>query len=353
MQTMKAIPIYFSLILMLLSPTDSFSQINLSRTVEIEEEIEKIPYDSTQNFLGDKPYGYKGQQLFLLGNDGKEPYRGFILDYTKSDREYDNTYKPHGSSAYNLSSGSSYEKLNGKYFDVIDVIPHPQQSESSLYRNNYFLKLKEVESGDEIYFNYSGSFSSSFPFIVVGYYEKLESEITGKEFVIGTHFYTEQERPLSTIRVMKRDRKTDEKLTFVAGETWQVIGLTIDEDNDFTLSYLLENERGNVMALSEFVMNNAPQILALNLAEKFKDEFGNDLLNKALSRDVEIGWHNSLVIIAVGYPRNINETTTGNTVYDQYVYGDGRYLYFENDILRSYQGEWMFGVPYNCFECLE
>lgn len=350
---MKTSSICLALSFLLFFPFYSYAQINVSRSVEIEPELEVIPYDSTQNFLGENPYGYVGQQLYLLGNEDERPYRGFILDYNKSESDFDNTYKPHGSSYYNLSSGSSYEDLMGKYFDVLDVIPHPRQSESSLYENNFYLKLLELESADTVYFSYSGNYQSSFPFIVVGYFEKKQTQIIGNKYVLSSRFYTKDEARFSAIQVMRTDRGTGRELTFNTGEVWEVLELIIDEDDDFRLSYLLKNERGNTIAIPEFVIEGAPQIYTLEQANSIKNEIGENVFNQILTRDVQIGWHKTLVQLALGPPRSINRTTTGNLVYEQHVYGDDRYLYFEDDILTSFQGNWMFGVPYLCYECLD
>ena len=38
-----------------------------------------------------------------------------------------------------------------------------------------------------------------------------------------------------------------------------------------------------------------------------------------------------------GKPKEINKTITGNVKHEQWVYGSGSYLYFDNGILRSIQ----------------
>lgn len=345
---MKFLISLISLLSILLYPSIISAQINTSRSVVINSEIEKVSFDSTLNYLGENPYGYIGQRLYLMGNDEEYTYRGFVLDYAKGS-SFQNNYKPEGNEYY--SAGSVYRRLVGSYFDVIDVIPHPSQSESSLYSDDYFLKLVEVQSSDTLYKSYSGNSQSSFPFVVVGYFEKRESEIKGEKYVLSSTYYTERESRYSAIRVMKNDRESAQPLTFNTGEIWEVVGLTIDEDNDFRLSYLLKNDRDNRIAIPEFVMIDNPQIYSVDWANTIKNEIGEDIFNQILTRDVQIGWPKSLVLLAVGNPRTINDTVSSNIVYEQYVYGDDRYLYFENEMLRSYQGDWMFGVPYLCYDC--
>jgi hypothetical protein len=38
-----------------------------------------------------------------------------------------------------------------------------------------------------------------------------------------------------------------------------------------------------------------------------------------------------------GKPRQVNRTETSNVIFDQFIYGDGRYVYLENGVVRSVQ----------------
>lgn len=323
------------------------AQINVSSAAQPERQIQIVPFDSTSNFLGSQPHGYIGQRLFLLGNDMENNFTGFLLDYNiPASRE--NTYKS------NWRSGSDYSKMVGKYFDVIEVIPHPRQGESSHFENNYILQLLDIETSDTVYFHYrEGTSHTFFPFIVVGYFEKKLSTVKGEKYILSSTYYTERQSRYNAERVMRKDRNTGEQLSFNVGEVWTVTGLTIDTDNNYRLSYLLQNPRGNEIAIPDFAMERANQIYKIDRAESIVNQIGQETFHQILNREVQIGWPKSLVLLSLGDPRSVNSTVTNSIKSEQYVFGDNRFLYFENDILVSYQGNWMFGVPYLCYDCQE
>lgn len=118
-----------------------YAQISTTKVVVVKKEKILInPYDSLQNFLNKDVYKYIGQELYLKGkpeNVRKYGYDGFLLDYTKSTSDKSNVYNRGDS--YN----SSYDKLLGKYFNIIAVYKHPQAEASKyLYGNKYYLELK-------------------------------------------------------------------------------------------------------------------------------------------------------------------------------------------------------------------
>lgn len=52
---------------------------------------------------------------------------------------------------------------------------------------------------------------------------------------------------------------------------------------------------------------------------------------------VEIGFTKQMCIESWGEPQDINRTITRNRVHEQWVYGIGRYLYFEGNYLTAIQ----------------
>ncbi len=47
--------------------------------------------------------------------------------------------------------------------------------------------------------------------------------------------------------------------------------------------------------------------------------------------------HQQVIATCWGEPENVNRTETGNVVFDQYVYSDGRYVYLRNGAVTSLQ----------------
>jgi len=52
-----------------------------------------------------------------------------------------------------------------------------------------------------------------------------------------------------------------------------------------------------------------------------------------LARRIQVGMNPTMVREAWGAPKAINRTTTGNAIREQWVYGPGHYVYFENGIV--------------------
>lgn len=65
--------------------------------------------------------------------------------------------------------------------------------------------------------------------------------------------------------------------------------------------------------------------------------YGKETVNDIFNGDVRIGWNKEQCIESWGEPKIINNTPGVWITYEQWVYGDGKYLYFENGKLRSIQ----------------
>ena len=159
------------------------AQITTTKVAPVSMTIEKVAYDSLKNFLGEKPSGYLGQELYLPGMADilrQYGYEHFVLDYTKPTlANRDNVYKC--CDGFN----SKYADLAGKYFTVVDITRHPDASKNALlYGKKYYFKLVEKESKDTVYYEYDGEYESSFPFITVGYFMKLKPRHLGEQYVV-------------------------------------------------------------------------------------------------------------------------------------------------------------------------
>jgi hypothetical protein len=151
----------------------------------IVEPINYAPYDSTRNFLGKDVGQYVGQVLYLKGKSEalrKYGYEGFVVDYRIDDLiNYSNVYK---GNKVECRYNSDYNELAGKYFSVIAVLKHPKTlSDSYLYSDYYYLELEEQSSKDKLFFKYNSKYEWSFPFVVVGFFEKQKTELVGERFI--------------------------------------------------------------------------------------------------------------------------------------------------------------------------
>ncbi len=156
------------------------------------DQVENTSYDSTQNFLGKEVNKYLGQELYLKGKAEKlRPfgYEGFYTDYIKGkDLIKVLTDSSSNNGVYKCCDffNSKYDSLAGKYFKVLEIIKHPKAEENeSLYGTKSYLKLQEKTSNEIVYYEYDNKYEWNFPFIVVGFFEKLKKQCIGQTYVYG------------------------------------------------------------------------------------------------------------------------------------------------------------------------
>jgi hypothetical protein len=70
---------------------------------------------------------------------------------------------------------------------------------------------------------------------------------------------------------------------------------------------------------------------------KLVQKYGEKVANKILEGKVWIGMTKEMAIESWGKPDDINKTVTASTVNEQWVYGIGQYLYFDNGFLTTIQ----------------
>ncbi|NQU54770.1 MAG: hypothetical protein HQ522_19795 [Bacteroidetes bacterium] len=299
----------------------TFTQITTSKVADKKEEISNQPYDSLINFLGKDVYQYVGQELYLKGKSEslrKYGYTGFFTDYTKSKQKKGVVYKC--CESYN----SKYDELAGKYFDVITIHKHPKAKESEyLYGKKFFLELIAKESGDRVYYEYDSQYKHSFPFIIVGFFIKQKELNIGREIVVrGKNWVTRAEPML--------DMNTGKPVSFEVGSIWKCVDFTVEEKY-YTLSLVLENDKGEKIPLSFDNVDNTHFVFDARKAELYKKMFGQEKWDKILNGRVVVGFTEEMVLLSWGKPEKINKASYG----DQWVY-DGQYIYFENGILSSF-----------------
>ena len=307
----------------------SFGQITTTKVAKVApktDQVDNTPYDSTLNFLGKDVYKYKGQELYVNGKSErfrKYGYDNFVLDYTK-DKWINilNVYKC--CDIFN----SKYEDLAGKYFKVLEIIKHPKAEQSEyLYGKKFYLKLQEKESNDIVYYKYNSYSTYSFPFIVVGFFEKQKNLVVGKEFVFA-------DKVLKSLN----DIQTGKVVTTKTGQKWKCTDLTIEEEY-FTLSLVLENSLGEKTTISHesvFGEWSYGRAYTANEANNYTKQFGQENFNIILQGKVKIGMTREMCKLSWGEHKSINKTITSGMKSEQWVYSNN-YLYIDNGILTAIQ----------------
>ena len=79
------------------------------------------------------------------------------------------------------------------------------------------------------------------------------------------------------------------------------------------------------------IQENSPK-----LARLIK-EYGESTANRLIDGEIWIGMSDEMAREALGRPNDINRTTTSYSVREQWVYPNGKYLYFEDGVLDSWQ----------------
>jgi hypothetical protein len=317
-----------SLIGLLFIEFNSSSQITTFSNPEKSEIKKTATYDSLSNFLGDNVYLYFGQELYLNKMSEslrKFNYSGFFLDYQKSTSSLKNTYKaviPENKEyiEYDIGGGRSYyDSIAGKYFKVLQIYQHPEAKKMEfLYGKTFYLKLQEKESGDILYYEYDSRFEHSFPFIVVGLFEKLRKTYIGQQFVFANNIIG------------------SEKIV-TTGEKWKCIDLAI-EDQYYRLSLIFQNSIGRKLPIEyELILDkSSSNYFSEQRADYYKGKFGFKNWYLILQGKAVLGMTREMCRLAWGDPEKINETITKRINSEQWVYSSG-YLYFTNGILTAIQ----------------
>lgn len=304
------------------------AQISTTKVAEPNNSKPASRYDSLENYLGENVIQYLGQELYVNGKSEslrKYGYKGFRKSLDLLSFDTSGTYKCCD------GFGSKYDELSGRYFKVIKIYSHPEAKEKEyLYGDKYYFKLKSRDVGDTVYFEYSSKYEHSFPFIVVGFYEKLKDKVVGQKFVFGN---TEQrfgdDQP---------DLLTGKPIVFKVDDRWECVDVTIEEKY-YSLSLVLKDKQGQTLAVSyEIVIGDKRlyNIFTDAQAKKYLAKFGSSNWSRILEGKVRVGMTKEMCELSWGKPEKINKTTTRASISEQWVYDDN-YLYFNGNILEAIQ----------------
>jgi hypothetical protein len=157
-------------------------QISSTKIDPIKTEITTSPYDSTQNFIKEL-YTLVGQDFYLRKDVGSSKY-------TSSVQVHDGFYK-------SLNDVKKYKQMKlfmgGEYFKLLDIDTLETIKVIDKVKVQYLLKFERKSTKDIVYFDlrHKDNFNIrntpsvySFPFIVVGFYEKQKSLCIGSRLTI-------------------------------------------------------------------------------------------------------------------------------------------------------------------------
>lgn len=382
---------FISLYCFLAFSSYAYCQIS-TRQIADKQEVPTRPYDSLSYRMTMENYKeFIGQTIYVLPEsklnsyykpNAIQSYSNFSKFPSDAGNVKENQYKPIQTSEYSFVS--DYNSLSAKYFKIIDVIDNTDRDK---FMNKYnemglYLKLESQENHDTLFYQVVKvrqhlDSRTSYPFIIVGYFEKLKQLNINKRFIAQKDI-TE----LSEINSGK-------PVNCFAGSEWNCVDVTLIETKGgiylepvFVFKDSLSNEiavgveyawEGVNTSIKDFSSKESvlrekrkqEEELKKQIAEEKMQKQQNVIQSKKNSAStaqakkirrenlikkyginqgtliadgkVAVGMTKEMCIASWGRPQDINRTTGTFGVHEQWVYNLKSYLYFEKDILTTIQ----------------
>lgn len=274
--------------------------------------------------------------------------------------------------------GTIPDSLYGKYFTILDI------KGKTSYKTNKFRKLENIDSdetknwklnlkitlrndlnNDSLYWNVKQARFIGEPFFLVPYFEKQQKIYLNKNLVL--KYKNRINYELENLI----DVNTGEKVEIKYGEKWNCSDISFINSKDskyLKFFYFLKNNKREVkisldygsidyfMLESDFKkqelekLKKEEQLLKEKQERKIKQEkerikfkkdciakWGQKMGNYIANGKVVFGMTKEMCIASWGNPININRTLLKGLTSEQWVYGWGTYLYFENNKLNAIQ----------------
>lgn len=301
--------VLFQIILLLISPILCFS---------INDNTAK--YDSTENFLAYRSDLYVGQVFYLPlhSNSTQEGFSGFHKDYVYDIMNLEkNVYCSNG------NRSTLNDSIVGKYFLVLDVLKHPNNSKLKLDKDDKFIKLLNLSNGDTLYYDYSSKYVASFPFIVDGFYKKKAENI-------GEIFFSRKDEWLN--KMPFEDINTKKKVIIKPNTEWFLKELKIVPVYNFCkITAIIRNKSGQEIEFCFENLFNTEYFFLKKHIESFKKNHP-DKWNDINKRIIKAGFTKEMAILSWGDPFRIEKI--GNLEYLDY--GSDRVV-IENGLIKYIQ----------------
>lgn len=303
--------------------TCSYAQITIERPIEKVDKAEKeVKYDSLSNINEANIRSLKGQTIFVKGTpDSKEDgFRNLFFEEKgfKSQFFEKRVYKQVEKNGLKYTP---YNLLEGKYLVIEDIYIQKYPRDNEIYEYSLLLKNEE----DSLYCYLSGRDPAMSNFIILGYYEKLKEKYVGKTFkATGKNVFTKF--------------GTDEHIQIAPGTILKCVDITITLAEYVAIHAVLENS--SIGKIKTYFGNEGlPRyVIDINYFNKLVKKYGTQYANLIIAKQVKVGMTKQMVLESWGQPyEGINETTGSFGVHEQWCYGNGKYLYFENGKLTTIQ----------------
>lgn len=324
---------------------NAYCQITIMNTEAKKLQSDNFVYDSLRNMVPEK---YEGEYTYhhLIGQ---------TIMYCGE--------------PYSLYRRKNYFKI-GDYYRVDGILP--DNTNKGLYHRLSLTNIKTGETGEE-----GGIFTKEYNFkwVVLGHYEKMKELYLNKEFIyVGTddvfidsygkkadglinlEYDTvskniPKESVWKCIDVQVKPRKKDDGMDL---DKRSPIILIFDNPNYGKHYCYLESDQGTpyqtllnkslsyICGRFHLKSDYEQVILAERLAKNKRKanlirKYGTAIANLIIQGKVRIGMTKQMCLESWGEPDDINTTIGSYGTHEQWVYGNGYYLYFENGKLTNIQ----------------
>lgn len=315
-------PIFISLIIILFSSTSTISFAQKANAILTP----KAPYDSLTNFVKDDLAQYVGQELWLKRlpkNQQELGYANFLTNFKKFDNLND------GKNVYKCCDGynSKYSDLADKHF-VVEMVFTNQRTDKATKEKvtDTFFKLKELSSGEDLYYFIEPSMSEyTFPFVVIGYLEKQKSIYKGGQFV-----FTDE------IILNSRDINTGKAIKAKHGTIWNYLDITVDHTNN-ELSLIAKDKTGQLIAVPfNYVKDEKlpKKVYTASEAKSMLKRFGEFNYARILQQKIASNMNKDALKLSWGEPIEIVENGSGNKKTEIWIYTMGSITFRGNSIIK-------------------
>ena len=313
--------------LLAIFPIFFHAQITIGNLTQNSKPQVELKYDSLSNINEKNIMLLKGQTLFVKG-DAFSKENGFSnLFYAEKGffgGSNNKLYKEHTRNTKGYEEKfTPYESVAGKYFTIQNIYTQ----KDNIFGMEYCLLLKEINANDSLYcylhhldFPIASGIDN---LLILGYYEKLKQLYIGKSFRISKDDEFEQ--------------MNKEKIKLKSGSIFKCKDVAVDLGEYNNLYLILKNQ--NNTEIKATILDNG-KIYGMTDNNRYNylvKRYGNSNADLIISGKVKVGMSKQAAKESWGEPDDINTTTGSYGTHEQWVYGNGNYLYFENGKLTAIQ----------------
>ncbi len=335
---------------------NAYAQIS-SYKIETAPKAERIflPYDSLQNITRDNIASLVGQQVQILPRLRTSDLETGPTMYTgKPNIEFGSNEKVIEPDTRFTIYNSRFGAFDNQVFEIVGVDSISRKS--FMYSTTqFYLLVKNDKYSNPCYLEVgltndelqNGVVSKRNPFwvnqnqiIIVGYFEKLRSSKIGRKFVNSKELNPVWSNSPTFFRLS--DGKEMEQIP--VNTVWEIKDITfIDTDTYKGLSCILTSDSYDFEVFSHGLCDSfisydnflAQQQAKIEREKALIRKYGRTNGNLIIEGKVKLGFTKKMCEEAWGAPKDINKTTGSWGVHEQWVYGMGCYLYFENGKLTA------------------